>query len=116
MAENEHDEPSPTESNGDPSADGRDTGGRFAAGNRFARGNPHARRVQQIRSAMLDICTPARMRTAAEKLMVMAENGDRFAFAELADRVLGKPIPADLTDLVEQVEQLLSEREREASR
>lgn len=102
--DNENHEPSPAESNG------RLTDGKFGPGNQYGKGNPHARRVQQIRSALLEVCTPERMRTAAEKLMIMAENGDRFAFAELADRVLGKPIAADLADLVEQVEAMLAEK------
>jgi hypothetical protein len=102
--ENGNHGPSPTAPNG------RGLNGQFGAGNQYGRGNPHARRVQQIRAALLEVCTPERMRNAAEKLMVQAENGDRFAFAELADRVLGKPIPADLAELVEQVEALVAEK------
>ncbi len=104
MSENENHEPSTNGNNG------RLPNGRFGAGNPGGPGNPHARRVAQLRAALMEIVTPERLKLAAEQLMKQAEAGDRAAFAELCDRVLGKSIPADLQELVEQVESLLAEK------
>src|SRR5262245_27655213 len=38
--------------------EGRGEGGRFVAGNRFGRGNPHARKLAELRAAVLDVVGP----------------------------------------------------------
>ena len=47
------------------------------------------------------------MAQAARALLEMAKGGDRQAFAELADRVMGKPSPTDLLQRIEVLEQAL---------
>ena len=75
--------PAPTASNG------RDGNGRFAPGNRFANGNPHAKRIGQLRSALIE----------------MATAGDIQAIREVLLRVLGRPQEADLIERLEKIEE-----------
>jgi|SRR5665213_488938 len=93
----------------DGAASGRGPAGRFGPGNSFSRGNPHARRIAQIRAALMEACDPERIKKAAEALMVQAEGGDRFALAELLDRTLGRPVSADLEERLSALEQALLE-------
>jgi hypothetical protein len=89
--------PSPTASNGDGHAgplapqNGRDAGGRFAAGNKAARGNPFARRVAALRTALLSVATPERVRQLAERLFRMAEGGDVAAAKLVLNYAIGRP-------------------------
>ena len=94
--------------NGD---NGRDRRGRFAAGNSGGPGNPHAKRVAQIRAAILNAVNPKEIEKAARKLLADAVAGDRFAFAELLDRTIGKAVASDMEERLERLEQLLSERQ-----
>jgi hypothetical protein len=94
--------PSPSGDNGD-----RDTRGRFAPGNRAAVGNPHAKRVGQLRAMLLQAVTDDDWLATVRKLIEDAKAGDKAARSELFERVLGRPIEADLIERIEQLEQAL---------
>ena len=100
--------PSPTASNGN----GRDGNGRFAPGNRFANGNPHARRIGQLRSALLEAVTPDDVMAIARKMVEMAKAGDIQAAREVLLRVLGRPQEADLIERLERLEEVALEEGR----
>lgn len=88
---------------------GRDTRtGRFGPGNAFAKGNPHNARTAAVRAALAEAVTPEGIKAAAEKLLAQAIEGDRFAFAELLDRVIGKPVGADILARIEAIEEALA--------
>jgi hypothetical protein len=91
-------------------ADGRDGSGRFAPGNKGGPGNPHARKVAQLRSALLETVTEDDMRAIGAKLIAMARGGNLPAIKELIERTLGRPIEADLIARLDQLEALLSEQ------
>ena len=104
---------------GPANSDGRDARGRFTAGNRVACGNPFARRVAALRSALLEVATPERVRELAERLFQLARGGDMAAAKLLLCYTVGRPTPAvdpDALDLQElrllaegpDVEQLVS--------
>jgi hypothetical protein len=98
-------EPLPTD------VSGRGPGGRFSTGNRAGKGNPNNRRAQKIRNAIIAAIKPAEMAEAAKQLLNQAKGGDRQAFAELCDRIIGKPIPMDVEARISALEKLLQERE-----
>ena len=91
--------PSP---NGD---NGRDESGRFTPGNPGGPGNPHAAQVGRLRSALLDAVTLEDMRAVALALVEKAKAGDIAAARVLFDRVLGKPVEADLIARLEAIEE-----------
>lgn len=100
-SEHESGQPSPNGTNG------RDEGGRFTKGNPGGPGNPHAKRIGQLRSALLEAVTDDDWRAVVRKLIDDAIAGDKAARAELLDRVLGRPIEADLLERIEQLEEAL---------
>jgi hypothetical protein len=91
--------PSP---NGD---NGRDEQGRFTAGNNGGPGNPHAAQVGRLRTALLNAVTEDDMREVVLALVGKAKTGDVVAARVLFDRVLGKPIEADLIARIEALEE-----------
>lgn len=74
---------------------GHDSKGRFTKGNKCARG----RRVTELRRALLAAVTPDDMAEIAARLVEMAKGGDLSAAALLFDRVLGKPMTTQETEL-----------------
>src|SRR5258708_14282164 len=83
---------------------GRDARGRFAKGNVGGPGNPFARKVAELRTALIDTVTAEDMRFIAEQLVVIARLGDLAAIKLLFQYVLGKPAAAvdpDTLDLQE---------------
>jgi len=74
---------------------------------------PHARKIGQLRSALLDAVTAEDFATVAKALVKHAKEGDPRAIKELFDRTLGRPVEADL---IERIEQLESAIEAGASR
>jgi len=77
---------------------GRDpTTGRFSEGNRAAVGNPHAKRVGELRTALLDAVMPEDVEAA--------KGGDVAAARVLFERTLGRPVEADLIERLEVLEQ-----------
>lgn len=89
---------------------GRDRAGRFVAGNTFARGNPLGQHAQKLRAALMAAATEEDIEAIAKKLIELARAGDVKAIDSLLDRLLGKPVPADLQERVERLEVELAER------
>ncbi|MFG0331698.1 MAG: DUF5681 domain-containing protein [Phycisphaerales bacterium] len=82
---------------------GRDASGRFTKGNPGGPGNPHARRVQEIRSAVLDAVTAEDIELIVKALIRRAKSGDVRAARELLDRAVGKSTPPTAPDPSEPV-------------
>jgi hypothetical protein len=76
-------------------ADGRNTmNGRFAAGNRYggkSPGSPVARRMGELRRAVLDATTEDQVRAAFEKLREVAMTGEVPALSLYLAYAMGKP-------------------------
>ena len=86
-------------------SNGRDESGRFLPGNPGGPGNPHAAQVGRLRSALLGAVTPEDMRAVSLALVEKARDGDIASARVLFDRVLGKPIEADLIARLEAIEE-----------
>jgi hypothetical protein len=71
--------------------EGRDVKGRFAKGNKGGPGNPFARKVAQLRAALVNFVTEDDMKHLAFVLKMRAEGGDMQAMKLLFQYVLGKP-------------------------
>ena len=84
---------------------GRDSGGRFTTGNAGGPGNPYARRVGQLRSALLDAVSDEDIRRTIEAIVAQARDGDIVAARILFDRILGPPIAADVVARLEALEE-----------
>jgi len=97
-------EPSPAEHSG------RDAKGRFGVGNRLGVGNPHAKKIGQIRAALMNAVKAGDIRIAVKALVESAKGGDRFALAELLDRTIGRAIPMDIEDRLTRLEAMIAER------
>jgi hypothetical protein len=57
-------------------------------------GNPFARRVNELRKALLEALDPDAIRRIVKKLIERAEHGDLAAVQVLFDRCLGRVGPA----------------------
>lgn len=95
-----------------PFGNGRDPKGRFAQGNPGGPGNPYARRVAELRQALIDAIGPADVKAIADALVAEAKCGNVPAIKEVFDRTLGRPVEADLVARIEQLEQALTENTR----
>ena len=73
-----------------PSANGRTPRGQFAKGNLGGPGNPYARRVADLRAALLESVTEQDIRAVARALVKRAKEGEVPAVRELLDRLLGR--------------------------
>jgi len=73
-----------------PSPNGRNARGRFAKGNLGGPGNPYAKRVADLRAALLESVTEQDIRAVARSLVKRAKEGDVPAVRELLDRLLGR--------------------------
>jgi hypothetical protein len=71
---------------------GRFENGRFAPGNNLAKGNPHARRMHELRRALLDAVDPETVQDVTQKLAELARGGDVPAAKLLLEYVVGKPV------------------------
>jgi hypothetical protein len=84
---------------------GRDsTTGRFATGNEGGPGNPHARRVGQMRSALLAAVSDEDIRSTIAAIVQQARDGDLAAAKILFDRCIGPPVAADILERLEALE------------
>lgn len=81
--------------------------GRFAPGNTQARGNPFAKRVGELRAALLEAVTPEDIREIIRGMVAQAKAGDVTAAREVLLRVLGKPLEADILERLEALEEAL---------
>jgi hypothetical protein len=75
-------------------SEGRDSNGRFAKGNQGGPGNPFARKVAELRQALVNFVTEDDMKHVAFILKEKAMGGDLAAIKLLFQYVLGKPQPA----------------------
>ena len=82
----------------------RDEHGRFLPGTTPGPGNPYAKRVGQLRSALLNAVSEDDMREIIEALVAKARKGDIAAARTLFDRVLGKSVESDLIERIERLE------------
>jgi hypothetical protein len=90
------DDPLPTDDSG------RDKKGRFGKGNRAGQGNPKHRKIQKLKSALLDAVSAADIKSVVKQLVKSAKDGDVQAAKLLFDRVIG-PIKEkiDLSGVIE---------------
>lgn len=91
----------------EPSGDGRDPKGRFAAGNPGGKGNPYARQVAALRAALLGAVKPEDLAAIVTKLAARAKAGDVQAAKLLLERLLGPAVAADVLERVERLESML---------
>lgn len=78
--------PSPNGRNG-----GRDARGRFTKGNPGGPGNPFARRVSELRSALLGAVEPTDLADVIQGLVVAAKEGDVAAAKLVLSYLVGQP-------------------------
>jgi len=79
-----------------PPGSGRDANGRFAPGNPGGPGNPYARKVAQLRKALVNFITDEDMKEIALVLKEKAKRGNTAAIKLLFQYALGKPLtPTD---------------------
>ena len=97
-------------------SNGQGPNGRFLPGNKLGKGNPANAKSQRLRAAVIECISEGELVTAARKILAKAHEGDRAAFAELMDRVCGKPVPIDLVEAMGELEARLDalEESREA--
>jgi hypothetical protein len=69
----------------------RDSKGRFTKGNKGGPGNPFARKVAELRAALVNFVTEDDMKHLCFVLKMRAEGGDMVAMKLLFQYVLGKP-------------------------
>ncbi len=93
--------------NGD---NGRDDRGRFTTGNAGGPGNPYAQQVGRLRSALMSAVTEDDIKVIIEALVKKAKKGDITAARVLFDRLLGKPLEADILERIEALEATVNER------
>ena len=93
-------------------SNGRARDGRFTLGNKGGPGNPFARKVGQLRSALLETVTEDDMKAVAAKLVEMARGGHLPAIKELHERTLGKPVEADFMERLDELEKHFTQGQR----
>ena len=86
----------------------RDSSGRFTAGNSGGPGNPYAKRVGQLRSALLEAVTADDLQAVITAIVQKAKEGDIAAARILLDRCLGPPIAADVLERIEALEEAIA--------
>jgi hypothetical protein len=85
-------------------SESRDAKGRFSKGNKAGPGNPFARKVAELRAALVNYVTEDDMKHLCFVLKMRAEGGDMVAMKLLLQYVLGKPpetVDPDRLDLDE---------------
>jgi len=87
--------------------------GRFRPGNRagVGRGNPHARRVAELRAAVLCSVTPAELAKVFRAMYRAALGGDTAAAKVLSTWTLGQPIPQDVAAELDALQARIEELE-----
>lgn len=90
-------------------SDGRDSRGRFSAGNPGGPGNPLGSKIARLRSALVSAVTEEDIEAIAKTLITQAIAGDMAAVRELFNRLLGRPLEADMIDRLEAIERRLEE-------
>ena len=85
---------------------GRDNRGRFTNGNPGGPGNPYAQQVATLRRALVSAVTEEDITAIVAALVEKARRGSVTAARALFDRVLGRPLEADILERIEVLEQL----------
>ena len=75
------------------------------AGNSGGPGNPFAARVGRLRAALIDAVAPDDVRQVVQRLVAKAKAGDIAAAKVLFERVLGRPLQADIIERIEALEE-----------
>jgi len=103
----------------DPSANGRDSKGRFAHGNGGGPGSPQARHARQLRErlndALFKACSPDRLLAAIDAVLKLAEAGDVAALKLLVERIAGPPVAVDIVERIEAIEAALNQKKTEVT-
>jgi hypothetical protein len=73
---------------------GRGERGRFAPGNKLGNGNPLAKRMNELRKALVDSVAPDDVVRVGKKLREQAEDGDVVAARLLLEYAVGRPAQA----------------------
>ena len=83
--------------------------GQFVKGNTAAKGIPkeHARKVMEIRTAILQAVEPEEVLEIMHTLVEEAKGGNIAAAREVFDRTIGKPVEGDLLDRMADIEEHL---------
>jgi len=68
--------------------------GQFQPGNKGGPGNPHARKVAQLRAALLENLTPEKWQAIIGALINTATAGDLAAIKLILNYSIGQPLPA----------------------
>jgi hypothetical protein len=84
--------------------EGRESNGRFAQGNPGAPGNPFARRVAELRWALVEGVTPQDVRDIGVALALRAQGGNIQAAKLLLQYTLGKPTEEPHPDRIDRDE------------
>jgi hypothetical protein len=96
-----------------PTANGRDTNGRFTKGNAGGPGNPFYRKQAEFRRAVLELFTPEDVMSLLRVMLALGRNGDVAAAKVFLEYVVGKPHKAPDPDRAEHHEwQLAAEAPR----
>lgn len=74
-----------------PASNGRLPDGRFGLGNPGGRGNPNARKMYELRRALVDAATPKVVAGLGRKLAMLGLQGDVQAAKLYLEYVVGKP-------------------------
>lgn len=75
-------------------SNGRGDRGLFAPGNKLASGNPNAKRMHELRSAVLEAVTKDQVEKVINKLGELAAGGDTAAAKVFLDYTIGRPAQA----------------------
>ena len=98
-----------TVGNGPNGNSNHDRRGRFAKGNQAAVGRrrKQAEHVGKLRTAMYAAFTPEGVLRVVAELETLAEDGNVQAIKEYLDRAVGKPLPLDIVERLQQIEEAL---------
>ena len=98
-----------TVANGANGNSNHDSRGRFAKGNKVAVGRrkKQAEHVARLRTAMYAAFTPEGVLRVVAELETLAEEGNIQAIKEYLDRAVGKPLPLDIVERLQQIEESL---------
>ena len=92
---------------------GRNARGQFAPGNPGGPGSPYAKRVAELRAALLDSVSADHLRDIITAMVDAAKNGDVAAAKLVLDRCLGNVDALDLLVRVEDLEARIGGESRE---
>lgn len=89
----------------------RDERGRFRPGCPGGPGRPEAGSVQLLRDELFRTVSPERFKRVLSALLEKAESGDVQAARVVLDRTLGAPLPADVLERIDALEQQIQDGE-----